>query len=235
MDPHWIVRNICWTFILNTYKKRFIERNFPFFILSPFSVSATSKEEKIKIASSSNRFKKIPVKNTKTNRGACFLDSPPKIVPRRNSEYKAPNDVKIPEFNPEVKPKNGVRNWRNRKLTFGKVEDIDKITVQRTPEILKPCWLQRRSVKKSVRFNLPENNDHKAKPSKETLPKMEPIYQRVDTGFYLVKSILSWKPDWIKSNNPELCERKPPQSANLNFFSSHDEYRKSVSHVFDLN
>lgn len=99
--------------------------------------------------------------------------------------------------------------------------------LEKTPEILKPCWLQRKGLKKSVRFEMPEiNTDSIPQKIKELPPPPSKIYKPklIDTSFNLVKLILSWKPDWMKTINPEINSNNHQET--LNFFQTSDQYKR---------
>lgn len=170
-----------------------------------------------------NGNKSIKVKLTTKNRGACFLDEPPRINARRHSEFPAATSSS--DNHTDTRPINGKCNWRKQKLTFKVVDNIQNTKLEKTPEILKPCWLQRKSLnKKSVRFELPEITNTDVMPQK--IKELPPPPQEKEThaSFDLITSILSWKPDWIKTVNPEIDFENTQET--LNFFQTSCQYKK---------
>lgn len=161
---------------------------------------------------------------TTKNRGTCFLNEPPKIKTRRYTELAVSAPIKSLIDKSDGKL-NGIRNWRTQKLTFRAVNKIENMKIERTPEILKPCWLQKKGLntglKKCVRFDLPHIDKDTISKKIVELPPPPPIILK-SPKMDLTKSILSWKPHWIKTNNPHFQETFEETS----FFRSTDEYKK---------
>lgn len=171
------------------------------------------KEENDRIT----RTTKLSIKNTVKNRGAFLIEEQLTIPP---------------VVNPQTRAFNGVRNWRTNKLTFEVVDKINNIIIPKTPETLKPCWLQKRSIKKNVRFNLPDEvHSNTTKSILKESPPPEPtasinihFNSYNDTGATLLKIIYSWNPDWLKSVHPDLEQNNP--SSDINVFDSHEQYKR---------
>lgn len=170
--------------------------------------------------------KGIGVKLTIKNRGACFLDEPPKINKRRYSELPAStSQLKNPTVKPDMRPINGKCNWRKQKLTFEVVDRIENIKLVRTPEILKPCWLQRKGLKKRVQFDMVDiKTDSIPQKMKELPPPSKENIEFIDTSIDLLKSILSWKPACIKEGNHEFDSNDTQET--LDFFQTICQFKK---------
>ncbi|KAL5281958.1 SETX family protein [Megaselia abdita] len=190
-------------------------------------------EQQKKSSTAEHQNKPTKVKLTVNNRGVCFLQEPPILKTRRNSEFQpSPSTQARPLIKPEERPINGIRNWRSQKLTFGVVNKIENIRIEKTPEILKPCWLQKKAIKKSVRFELPifEKDKMPKQQIKDFPPKINQQY--IFKELNLLISILSWKPDWIKTSHPEF-DRTDNKQQSFDYFHTSDIYQKVYNSLLE--